>query len=135
MYQQAADIASLACSFAGGRAVSRFNAMKYADVAHLFNGSKSGLLRDPHSERNEPYVIRYPTKDLIIHPSRSYMKDAPRINFTVQDLERCTDFELVKSMWDFMLCIDLASSRSGRAHAAPEVLSTAQHQKQKPAVC
>uniref|UniRef100_A0A7R9V365 Tyrosinase copper-binding domain-containing protein n=1 Tax=Chlamydomonas euryale TaxID=1486919 RepID=A0A7R9V365_9CHLO len=94
----------------GGRAVSRFNAMKYADVAHLFNGSKSGLLRDPHSERNEPYVIRYPTKDLIIHPSRSYMKDAPRINFTVQDLERCTDFELVKSMWDFMLCIDLAST-------------------------
>jgi hypothetical protein len=40
------------------------------------------------------------------------MKDAPRLNYTRDDLERCSDPRLVSSAWDFILCIDLAATNA-----------------------
>uniref|UniRef100_A0A7R9YRU7 Tyrosinase copper-binding domain-containing protein n=1 Tax=Chlamydomonas euryale TaxID=1486919 RepID=A0A7R9YRU7_9CHLO len=75
-------------------------------MGRYFNGSRTGLLRDPINVQTEPWAIRYPYQNLAAIPSRAIMALGWEMPYNKRDWLRCTDPTLVKNPIDWALCVD-----------------------------
>eukprot|EP00955_Chlamydomonas_euryale_P054888 355982-Chlamydomonas_euryale.AAC.1 len=73
-----------------------FNAPALSLRCRYFNGSRTGLLRDPINVQTEPWAIRYPYQNLAAIPSRAIMALGWEMPYNKRDWLRCTDPTLVK---------------------------------------
>jgi len=89
-----------------GANIKAWSPNKWPELGRYFNGSRTGLLRDPINVQTEPWAIRYPYQNLAAIPSRAIMALGWEMPYNKRDWLRCTDPTLVKNPIDWALCVD-----------------------------
>ncbi|KAG1675766.1 hypothetical protein FOA52_012422 [Chlamydomonas sp. UWO 241] len=111
-----------------GTPIKPFNWFKWPKLSQYYNGSKVGLMRSPDDEHTEPWALRYDTANVALVPGtgepRASMGLGLDMPYSRKDYLRCANASLVKSVTDWSLCIDCATTGAMRLGGDPYVVET-----------